>query len=1386
MRWLRNLVLGIVAVVSFAVGLTQTGWGRARIRELTIAVIRDQLGLEATFGELRVDPGLFPPRIEVVASEIALVDPVYGRLVKANRLVISPSVRALLRGELDLDEILIDGAVVNLIVREGEVRNLPRPRVEPDPDSPTTLPFSRLTLTNATVQVDGGPDGSASLTQLEVDLRVSGGTVLQLSVEGGEGSLRQGERRLVLDSLRAVVTVDPDSGIDVAELAVESEHFGVGASEAHVPLPFEPRFFGNVRVRADLAHLDELPIDVELPPLRGLVEVDATVGVRDGTPEGSGQVRLRDAAIDTYGLGERVELDFEFDPTEVRVTEMRFQVVEGGGVVTGHASVGFTADLPLTAQLDIDALQLAKLLKQLGVTPDAIAQWTLGGRIDLAGTLSPLDLSGPIRVRTEDFLVTADAWHHRPATRIMGIERGRVEGRVTVTPEGLGFRDLDVTMPNSTAHVDVLLGFGDFIEVVGHSTQMDLADVTPLTTLHLGGRGTWEATLRGPYNNPAVSGHVQMSGFEFDTFRAGDIDSDWQLENESMSVRFPLITAVKNDSRYTVQDLFVDFRHSRMEVTAEVHAQRMVLADLYHIFRLETDEHFTPFQGVAHGTTRVRYTTGFPDDLPTGTLRASVDIGFSSAHFAGFAFDAGALEADWRWLDYARGVDGAELDVTHLALHKGGGTIAVAGTMALGGVLQMSVSADNIPFAATEGFEGMPDLSGTWSLLGQVEGTSSVPHVNADLGLHQLAWAGEPLGHGRLYVRLTDRTDPWVAEASDWDPRNPPADEPCRHARVGLAQGRWPADPPIQTPAGPVPALTRPMAFLLCGDALTGQIGVDLAVGWTSQLPLRGEVRFDPLDLAPFLAGSLPGATSRGVMQGRMLFDDGALDNDTYGGDLAIERLEVEVEGIPIHNDGPIDVHFVRGEGRIRRMALVGPGTELGVSGRASLRTGLRTRVDGVVDLGLLATTSPTITDAEGRLELKVRISGDASDPSVFGEARVIDGAFRFAGFPVPLEELGGRVTFSAHRLIFEDFGARLGSGWVDLGGVATLADGGLHDYAFDVAVRDAALRPMTGVELGFDAQARLHWDPSMRLPRLAGQMQLERLVYSRPTSLSPTLGELNRPERDLLSDYDAENDNLEVELTITGRPIRVRNNLMTVDIAIADRDRPFQIVGTDQRLGVLGQLAVQRGNVRFRNALLEMRSGDIRFDDPTRINPSFDITAETDIRTRNLDQNNWRISLHAFGNLDAFRLDARSDPSASEQDILLLLTIGLTTAQAQSLQAADLGGAALEAVSSLSGVNDEVSDALQVIDDFAITTMYSTRTNRPEPQVTIGKRIAERVRLTASTSLTGDTREIRAGVEWQLGDQTSIQAGYDNVNRETQSSFGNVGIDFHWRIEFE
>ena len=89
------------------------------------------------------------------------------------------------------------------------------------------------------------------------------------------------------------------------------------------------------------------------------------------------------------------------------------------------------------------------------------------------------------------------------------------------------------------------------------------------------------------------------------------------------------------------------------------------------------------------------------------------------------------------------------------------------------------------------------------------------------------------------------------------------------------------------------------------------------------------------------------------------------------------------------------------------------------------------------------------------------------------------------------------------------------------------------------------------------------------------------------------------------------------------------------------------------------------------------------------------------------------------------------------------------------------------------------------MIDDFRFSSSSSLRTNRSEPQISIGKRITERVRLSATTGL-GEAREFRTSVEWRLDDQASVQAGYDNLNNTTNSSLGNLGVDVRWRLEFE
>mgnify|MGYP001431604130 FL=1 len=159
---------------------------------------------------------------------------------------------------------------------------------------------------------------------------------------------------------------------------------------------------------------------------------------------------------------------------------------------------------------------------------------------------------------------------------------------------------------------------------------------------------------------------------------------------------------------------------------------------------------------------------------------------------------------------------------------------------------------------------------------------------------------------------------------------------------------------------------------------------------------------------------------------------------------------------------------------------------------------------------------------------------------------------------------------------------------------------------------------------------------------------------------------------------------------------------------------------------------------------------------------------------------------MRAHGDAEILRLDLTSEPGLSQEDIVLLLTFGVTRAELDQMQASNIGGtAAIEALSTLTGADSAVRGAIPVIDDFRLGTAYSSRTGRTEPTVTVGKRITERVRANVTSGL-AENREVRSNVEWQLTPRTSVLGSYDNVNSVSSSAVGNLGADMRFRIEFE
>ena len=1126
----------------------------------------------------------------------------------------------------------------------------------------------------------------------------------------------------------------------------------------------------------------------------------------DGVEHADVTVDVDHGRIEQFGLGDHVHLAANVTPARLEVTEGLVDVQGGGGHIGLTATIGFTPDLPLDARATLDHFSFAHLMDQFEVSAHSIVEWIFEGTLDLHGSLAHLDLSGPIDLRTHDFTVSSNSYDERPLHTILAISRGHFGGRWSIRDDAVRFSDIVAELPRSRIFGDVLLGFHNALGVEVHA-EADMRDASPLAGFEFAGVGPAACRIAGTFQDPHVSGHIHLADFEFDGFRLGELETDAILDPDGMAVTFPEVTAVKRDSRYSVTSMRLDFHpeghRDRFEFFGDLHMERMTLADFYHVFHFEEDERFTGYQGIARGDARLHYTHGFPTDSPSGTLTAEMLMGFETLSINGYTFEDGVLGGAWRWYDWSHGYRGGELTIDELELHKGEGVVTIAGEMRQGGSLRMFASADRLALRDLEGIgDTIEGLDGIAEATADIGGTAERMRVDVDGSLTNVVYAGHTVGDARAYVRMTHDADPWVTDTLAWSTATDgtlvvPEGEACPLARNGLARASWRPDPPLHTVDGLMASSTGASAFLICGSGLDGRLSFDVAVGRTQQLPMRGRITIDGFDVTPYFpsaddAGTEELAAATGQTGGRVsaevvLTSGGMRDLEGLGGSLTIPEIEVRRGDLAFQNSSPIRVRIESGVAHVERARIRGPGSRLRVSGTVGVRQGLGLELDAEIDLGIVAQLTSALEAAGGTASMHMALSGPIANPELFGEARIENGMLEARGTAVT--GLTAHATFSSRRVLLDSLHADIAGGTLEASGEGTIEGQTLSRYMLDVAVRDLALAPTDGLEVVLGTDAHLSWSVGERLPTLTGDVRVARLAYTHNIELGTTLGELSRTERREVVNYDPAQDHVAVDLTVhQDAPFLVRNNLVDATISIADDDRPFRIVGTDQRYGIVGDMRFSRGRIFFRNASFEMRNGGtLSFDSEERVEPRFDVHATTEIRrSGDLTAPSWRVMLDASGSRDAFRIVTRSDPDLPQEDILLLLTIGMTRMEAEALRGGDLGGtAALEALATVTGVDREVRRALPVIDEFRLTSGYSVRALRTVPQVSIAKRIADRVRLSATTALS-ETREFRAQIEAQLSDTMSVQAGYDNYNLTSASSFGNVGVDWRFRLEFE
>ncbi|MCL2822755.1 MAG: translocation/assembly module TamB domain-containing protein [Polyangiaceae bacterium] len=1132
-------------------------------------------------------------------------------------------------------------------------------------------------------------------------------------------------------------------------------------------------------------------------------------------PDIHAEVHGERIALGVYRVANSLDLTGGIEAGVVRVPRARIGF--GDGIVTIHDGEAFPLEdgVPLRVpRMDVEHLMFPGLMRDLDVTAHTVVRMDIyeATYTSIEGTIVPLHIDSDLIARVKDFEVLDSGFDDPAARRVLGVPLGVVKSKFAVRPNAIEFQNARIEFANSRLNVFTSLGFNDDFRLVAYGDSMvQLEDINPLLDIPWKGKTDLAVDIGPIYSRPLIRGDVSIEGFEFAGMAFGEVRRGTILFTP-MVMDIVDVQVEKGSSSYQVPSLRVDFTGpTPVVVDGRVEASRLDLREFLAIFGYDKDPRFDGLYGIASAKASVHLEQGGGlDKCGDGWLGVRVDGALRQLELYGERFDSGSFELDYEWFDREAQELGLRVDVNSFLLRKGEGTIMGQAAIRPGGQLDARAVASNIPISSLDAFGSFGTLlDGQVFATAHVGGTIDMMEADVDARVGPLRIGSSVLPSSWIGVRLS------------------PVGAPARTI------GRTKCGNPITPPFDPV-AYAKDLptgVFNVRGELLGGQVTVpNFQISRQSSKVASGTIVANDLDLGK-IAQAMPAIAHseerpQGLLNGQievrhMPFDRIAeadasvsISSLELGSRSGIVRLSqgtspIELRGDTLNVPGiQLDYHSTTGLSG----AFLAGGQIRHISTKPELD--LHTRLSPI-DLSALANMIPGVDRARGIVEASIDITGQIDSPSYRGQLTVKDGAVSMSGIPgmpMPIDGIDVLVRVDERQITLERAHARAGGGTLSATGSVAVDGFGLGAAFAVVAAREITLSPIDGVKTTLDADISALWDARMAgspegIPRVVGDVTLKSLEYSRPFGIEADIASIaERVRKTTVELYDPEQDLVDFDVRIHAiKPVRIRNNIADMRLVL---DTPVLVLsGSNQRVGLVGALRVQpRSRIRLRSSEFEVRDGLIRFDDPTRIAPILDITAVTEYRRFggsdlavagsgasggsgisgvSRSGGHWRIQLHAHGDTDNLRLDMTSEPALSQEDIVLVLMLGVTRAELDQMQASSLGEtAALEALSTLTGADSVVRETVPVIDDFRFGSAYSSRSGRTESTVTVGKRLTERVRANVTSGLS-DTREVRSNVEWELTSTTSLLGGWDNANNVANSSLGNLGGDIRFRIIF-
>ena len=482
-------------------------------------------------------------------------------------------------------------------------------------------------------------------------------------------------------------------------------------------------------------------------------------------------------------------------------------------------------------------------------------------------------------------------------------------------------------------------------------------------------------------------------------------------------------------------------------------------------------------------------------------------------------------------------------------------------------------------------------------------------------------------------------------------------------------------------------------------------------------------------------------------------------------------RLGVQPQDVVLKNTRPVVAVITSKEVRIQEAQFAARDTSLQATGGIPFdgQTPADLAIHGSVNLAILQLYNPDLL-ARGNATVQATVKGSLRDPQMNGRMELKNASLYLADLPNGIDNAEGSIVFDRNRATIEKLTAETGGGKIFFAGFVELRD--VLTYRLQAEAQQVRVRYPEDVSTTFNA--RLALNGTSDASTLSGAITLNRAAFTPHSDLGALIAAASKPVPAPASPNEYLRG-MQFDVRIESGPNFEFQTTLTRDV---EAEVDLRLRGTPIRPVLLGSISVNQGEIQVFGNRYTVDRGDIRFLNPVRIEPTFDMDLETKAR-------GVIVNISFSGTMQKLNVNYSSDPPLQPRDIIALLAVGRNPSNLSSTSPAELESSSttgLQAGGGLLGdaISAQLSSSIQRFFGASRVKIDPTVTgadNLPQARLTLEQQVSKEITLTYTTNL-NRTQEQMVQFEYDFSAHWSfIAVRQDN---------GLFGIDFQYRKRFK